>query len=183
MISNNMENFSKTELENEKWKDIEGYDGAYQVSDLGRVRSRKSGEWRVIKPINNGKGYLVVNLCKYGIMKTYRVHRLVASAFIPNNDESKTLINHIDECKQNNRVSNIEWSTALYNNTYNGIQYRRITKFDRIKPLYRPDLSIDENIEIFKKNGIECSRPTVCKVHKELGLTRKHKPYNYNRNQ
>ena len=50
-------NFTETELKNERWKDIDGYDGAYQVSDLGRVRSRKSGEWRVIKPINNGKGY------------------------------------------------------------------------------------------------------------------------------
>lgn len=168
-----MEKFSKEELDSEKWKDIDGYDGMYQVSDLGRVRSRKSGEWMVMKPINNGKGYLVVNLCKYGIMKTYRVHRLVASAFIPNNDESKTLINHRNEIKSDNRVSNLEYCTALYNNTYNGIHYRRITKFDRIKPLYRPDLSIDENIEIFKKNGIECSRPTVWKVRKDLGIARK----------
>ena len=165
--------YTEKELQQEVWRDVDGYEGMYQVSDLGRVRSRKSGEWKVLRPVNNGKGYLIVNLCKDGVMKTYRIHRLVAQAFIDNTDSSKTLINHIDECKQNNRVSNLEYCTALYNNTYNDIHYRRITKFDKIKSLYRPDLSIKENIELFKANGIECSRPTVWKLRKDLGIARK----------
>lgn len=173
-----IENFSKTELENEKWKDIDGYDGMYQVSDLGRVRSHKSGEWKMMRPVNNGKGYLIVNLCKDGVMKTYRIHRLVAQAFIDNTDSSKTLINHRNEIKSDNRVSNLEYCTALYNNTYNDIHYRRITKFDKIKSLYRPDLSIKENIELFKANGIKCSRPTVWKLRKCLGIARKNSKRN-----
>ena len=49
--------YTDIELKNEKWKDIEGYDGMYQVSDLGRVRSKKYGRWKVLRPQNNNKGY------------------------------------------------------------------------------------------------------------------------------
>ena len=169
-------------MENEKWKVIFGYDGAYQVSSLGRVRSHKSGEWKVMKGGKDLGGYSIVILCKDGKQNTFLVHRLVADAFIKNDDESKYQINHIDECKQNNRVSNLEYCTAQYNVTYNDIHHRRITKIDKIKPLYRPNLSIDENIELFRVNGIECSRDTVLRIRKDLGLTRKHKPYRPRKN-
>lgn len=165
--------YTDIELKNEQWRDIYGYDGAYQVSDLGRVRSHKSGEWKVLKPRKTYKGYLQVGLRRDGRQKNFYVHRLVAQAFIENYDESKTQINHIDECKQNNRLWNIEYCTASYNLSYNWLRYRRPhPKYRRnaIKGIYDPNLSIKENIAIFKENGVECCRRTVINLRKDLGL-------------
>ena len=170
-----MKEFTDTELANEQWRDIEGYDGMYQVSDLGRVRSRKSGEWKVMSAVKINKGYLIVGLYKDGKRKGITVHRLVASAFIQNDDENKTQINHINECKSDNRLSNIEYCTAQYNMTYNNLQFRKKNSVRRkVKDLYRPDLSIQKNIEIFKSNGFECCRQTILRLRKDLGLTRKY---------
>ena len=163
-------NYTDNELQQERWKDIDGYDGMYQVSDLGRVRSKKYGRWKVIKQTKDKCGYLRIKLCKNGKKKTVNIHRLVASAFIENDNIFNTEINHINEDKTDNKVSNLEWCDRKYNNTYNNIRRRCITKRCKLKPLYRPDLSIDENIEIFKENGIECSRPTVWKIRKDLNL-------------
>ena len=179
MISNNMENFSKTELENEKWKDIEGYDGAYQVSELGRVRSLKFGKVRVLRAYKRDSGYLQLTLSKHNKIKRFSVHRLVAQAFIPNYDDSKNEVNHINELKSDNRAVNLEWCTAQYNSTYNDLHHRRITKRNKIRPLYNPELSIDDNIELFRANGIECTRDTVIQLRKDLKL--KHRP-NYKLN-
>ena len=100
-------NFTETELTNERWKDIDGYDGMYQVSDLGRVRSHKSGEWKMMSGSKDSSGYLQVGLYKGKKAKLFSVHRLVAQAFIPNDDESKTQINHRNEDKTENKVSNL----------------------------------------------------------------------------
>lgn len=167
----NMKEFTDTELENERWKAIEGYDGLYEVSDLGRVRSHKSGEWKVLRPKKNNSGYLQVGLFKDENNQQPLVHRLVAQAFIPNYDNSKTIINHIDECKQNNRLWNLEYCTSQYNNTYNDIHWRRKTsKRRKIEKLYRPDLTINENLKLFKEQGIECCIGTVINLRKELNL-------------
>ena len=117
--------YTEKELHQERWKPIFGYDGMYEVSDLGRVRSRKRGEWKVMSAKKRRDGYFSVNLCKDGKQKTVKIHRLVAQAFIPNDNIFNTEVNHIDECKQNNRVSNIEWCDRRYNNTYNEIHHRR----------------------------------------------------------
>lgn len=164
-------NFNNIELAQEQWRDIEGYDGMYQVSDIGRVRSRKSGEWKVLRGRNNGTGYLLVSLYRNGKQKQSYIHRLVASAFIPNDDDTKNQINHIDECKQNNRVSNLEYCTAQYNMTYNNLPFRKKnSKRLKIKDLYNPNLSIDDNLEIFRANGIECSKRTVVHLRRDLKL-------------
>ena len=170
-----IENFSKEELNNEQWKAIDGYDGLYEVSSLGRVRSFKFGKTRVLRPVNNSCGYLQVGLCKRQQNKTKRflVHRLVAQAFIDNDDSGKNEINHINEDKTDNRVYNLEWCDRSYNNSYNGLQKRRYHKkhkIDKIKYLYNPNLSIKQNIEIFRANGIECSTVTLWKLRKDLGL-------------
>ena len=160
---------------NEQWRDIDGYDGMYQVSDLGRVRSRYSGEWKVLRPGTNMDGYLFVILCKDGNRKNCMIHRLVADAFIENNDNTKTIINHRNSIRDCNRVDNLEWCDYKYNNTYNDIQFRKKNSVRRkVKDLYRPDLSIQKNIEIFKSNGIECSKETVFRLRKDLGITRKY---------
>lgn len=169
-----MKEFTDTELALEQWRDIDGYDGMYQVSDLGRVRSKKYGDWRVLRPGKTGDGYLTVQLRNHKGKSVY-VHRLVAQAFIKNDDASKTIINHIDECKQNNRVSNLEYCTAQYNMNYNGLYWRRKNyKRHKLKDLYRPDLSIKQNIALFKENGIECCERTVYELRRDLGISKKY---------
>lgn len=100
-----------------KWKDVPGYEGLYQVSNFGEVRSlfyRGKENVRVLKPAANKKGYLHVVLSKDGKTYTAQVHRLVAIAFIPNPNKLP-VVNHIDWNKQNNRVDNLEWCTVKYN--------------------------------------------------------------------
>lgn len=104
---------------NEQWKDIEGYEGKYQISSNGKIVAinyRGTGETKEVRPRKDKDGYLIVNLYK-GERKTYRVHRLVAKAFIPNPD-NYPCINHIDETRDNNSVSNLEWCTYKYNSNY-----------------------------------------------------------------
>lgn len=112
----------------EIWKDIKGYEGLYQVSNLGRVRSLPRGEGyskrnhiHYLKPDRSLKNkgeyetfYERVTLCKEGITKRYSVHRLVAQAFIPNPD-NKPHINHIDCDGTHNWVENLEWVTHSEN--------------------------------------------------------------------
>jgi hypothetical protein len=112
---------------NELWKDVEGYEGLYKISNIGRVRSveryvkssiQSSGERlkkaKILKPWNNGKGYLVVTFKKDGERKNKYIHRLVAEAFIPN-PENKCDVNHIDGDKSNNKLYNLEWNTRQEN--------------------------------------------------------------------
>lgn len=98
----------------EKWKDIKGYEGLYQVSNLGRIKSLRGNSERILKPGANNKGYLYVRLYKNSKSKWFTLHRLVAEAFIPN-PENKSQVNHIDEDKTNNVVSNLEWMTPKDN--------------------------------------------------------------------
>lgn len=164
-------NFTDTELLHEQWRDIDGYDGMYQVSDLGRVRSHKSGEWKMLRASKTGSGYLKVVLCKDKQKKNRMIHRLVAQAFIDNDDDTKIYINHRDECKQNNRIWNIEYCTPKYNSTYNNIHHRRINyKQSKLKHLYDPNLTYEQNLEIFRANGIECSTNTIARLRKGLNL-------------
>lgn len=162
--------YTDIELKNEKWKDIFGYEGVYQVSDLGRVRSRYSGEWRILKWKKQNVGYLQVDLYKDKKRKQHLVHRLVADAFIPNNDESKNQVNHINEDKTDNRASNLEWCDRQYNMTYNDIHHKRNTKRRKLKNIYDPNLTYDQNIELFNEQGIKCSWLTIWNIRKDLGL-------------
>ena len=97
----------------ETWKVIH-LNTNYEVSNLGRVRNKKG---LLLKPQKTEKGYLRVDLSKDGKTKHYKVHRLVASAFIPNKNNLPQ-INHKDENKQNNRVDNLEWCDNWYNSHY-----------------------------------------------------------------
>src|SRR5699024_6100473 len=109
----------------EIWKDINGYEGIYQVSSLGRVRSldrtllnKNNIEYKVkgkIRKIScTGKGYQKIQLSKEGNSKNFSIHRLVAQAFIPN-PENLPIVNHIDGNKTNNHIGNLEWVSSNEN--------------------------------------------------------------------
>ncbi len=94
----------------EIWKDIEGYIGLYQVSNLGRVKSKRG----VLKSQKSNVGYLRYALWKGNKSKNFSSHRLVAKAFILN-PEGKKEVNHIDGNKNNNKVDNLQWITSSEN--------------------------------------------------------------------
>lgn len=97
----------------EEFKEVIGYEGWYWVSNLGNVKSK----FRQLKPYINKYGYYVVNFSKENRMKPFYVHRLVALHFIDNPDNLPQ-VNHKDECKTNNCVTNLEWCTPQYNHDY-----------------------------------------------------------------
>lgn len=109
-------------------RDVIGYEGIYMVSDDGDVFRVHKGYLKKLNPVLNKDGYLEVNLSKNNETKLFRVHRLVAMAFIKKKNAMYTQINHKDEDKTNNKVSNLEWCTAKYNTNYNGMPYRRAKK-------------------------------------------------------
>lgn len=110
----------------EEWRDIEGYEGMYQVSNFGRVKSLK-GEEKVLSDFLTDSGYLQIILHKEGKRKRFFVHRLVAESFI-RNPNFLPYVNHKDENGKNNRWDNLEWCTALYNTNYGTAIKRRSRK-------------------------------------------------------
>ena len=125
-------------MDKEIWKDIKGYEGEYQVSNFGRVRSidkyvncglihsNKALKKGKILKLSERNGYLGVGLCNGKSQKSKLVHKLVAEAFIEN-PNNYNCVNHKDENKQNNCVNNLEWCSILYNNTY-GNRLKKISK-------------------------------------------------------
>ena len=134
----------------ELWKDVKSFEGLYQVSTLGRVRSldkyidvkirnvdKVLKRGKILKPVYDKNGYLKVFLCKNGKGTYFRVHRLVAKTFIPNPD-NLPCVNHKDEDKTNNYPYNLEWCTYKYNTNYGTAIKRRAEK--RSKKVYQYDM-------------------------------------------
>ena len=145
----------KQEKKQEIWKDIAGFEGLYQISSWGRVKSLKNGKEKILRSGVDGGGYLYVVLYKDRKYKNYKVHRLVANAFIPNPD-NLPVINHIDECKTNNFVGNLEWCSYSYNNSYNCAAKKRGEKLSKQVGQYSLDgelLKVWTSLNEAERNG------------------------------
>lgn len=128
----------------EEWRDIVGYEGIYKISNIGRVKSldrlNSRGfkiNGRMLKIRNSRLGYPEVHLFHNGKDKLVKVHRLVASAFVPN-PENKAHVNHLDEKRDNNVFYNLQWVTSKENNNY-GTHNQKVAKANSIpiKVIYR----------------------------------------------
>lgn len=145
----------------EEWRTIQDYPD-YMISNLGRVKSlnyNKTGKEKILKQGINKDGYCYVDLCKEGERKTFRVHRLVATHFIPN-PQILPCVNHKDENKQNNCVSNLEWCTQEYNCNY-GKRNVKISKANS-KPILQ-----------FNREGTKIigKWKSIVQVERELGIS------------
>ena len=154
----------------EEWKEINGYDGLYLVSDHGRFKSFHQKEYKH-KPADffiwghiNEKGYKVISLTKDNKAKEYRAHRLIAEAFVPN-PKIKPEVNHIDGNKINNRVDNLEWVTGkenirhayeagLSNNFGSKHHFAKLTEEDviKIRNMYLNGVSSPKIASIYDMN-------------------------------
>ena len=124
-----LEQRDKVDLPGEIWRDIQGFETSYQISNMGRVYSkpRPGTHVGILKQIPGYNGYLNVTLCKDGKSKQFQVHRLVAEHFVDNPHPGEwDYVNHRDEDKHNNVWSNLEWCTAAYNVTYGTAVERRV---------------------------------------------------------
>ena len=159
----------------EIWKDVKGYEGFYQVSNLGRVKSLERDiyfpngtiirhmEEKILVPALNNNGYSYVNLCKNGKTKKEYVHRLVAMAFIEN-PENKPMVNHKDEVKTNNVVDNLEWCSAQENINYGTRTARAAQNHKDFKLGNNPRAKAVFCVELNKK--FDC----ITRAGKELGV-------------
>jgi hypothetical protein len=128
---------------NEIWKDIVGYEGRYQVSNLGNVRSLNWRNKGIVKPValkSQNRGYLHVLLYEGKKCQSFLVHRLVASVFIPCPDETMT-VNHIDENPSNNRVDNLEWCSLEENiNKFQSNHPEKVGRPKNLTPVIQLDM-------------------------------------------
>lgn len=137
----------------EEWRDIRDFEGLYQISNMGRIKSLarpckgygdKYAVDRIIKPLKMANGYLEAVMFRDGKRTIRMLHRVVAEAFIPNPNDLP-FINHKDENPQNNNVENLEWCTPKYNANYGNRQKKcRQSSLKHYKPVYQMDM--DGNI-------------------------------------
>ena len=149
-------------FDQEVWRWIEGYEGDYKVSNFGRVMSVKFGKTKILRQSLNRKGgYKKVALVKNGKQRTYKVHRLVAAAFLPvcpgtqGTANNEYQIDHIDENASNNCASNLRWLTSLENKMRSSA---KLTEADIIA--IRADLRSNKIISL--DYGV--SRPSISQI-------------------
>ena len=152
----------------EIWKDIPGFEGLYQVSNLGRVKSLPRGKQYPSRQTHNNirkqhvknVQYYQVNLSKGNKVTWISVHRLVAMAFIPNPD-NLPCVNHKDENGFNNRVDNLEWCTYAYNARYGTAKQRQLETLKRVDP---QNLRSQKGLDTRKRNNRSNARKAVIQM-------------------
>ena len=142
-----------------EWKTLYGYSVLYEVSSKGQIRTKYHGkrgykdEYIYLKPTDNGKGYMRVNLERNGKKRTEYVHRLVAMLFVPNPNKYNE-INHKDENKKNNDANNLEWCARAYNCNY-GTRNKKISKQRKTKvECVELQMMFDSEIEAAEAFGV-----------------------------
>lgn len=174
-------------MQNEVWKDIEGYEGIYQVSNLGRIKSldrKVRSRWGLMKQkgivlksrICNG--YVLICLSKNGKNKDVSVHRVIAKSWVPGRTDAKNEVNHIDGDKTNNSVDNLEWCDRRHN-IQHSIRIGLRTRQDGAGG-YSAILTEKEVKEIreLKKNNPTISQPTLGRM---FGISKSEIGYILNR--
>ena len=145
----------------EIWRDIEGYEGFYQVSNTGKVKSlnyRNTGKEEILKAYDDGNGYLKVGLFKDGKREQPLVHVLVATAFLDNVDNLPE-VNHKDEDKTNNCVENLEYCSSSYNINY-GTRNKKVAEKNS-----KPVFSVD------KVSGLIMEFPSAREAERQTGIS------------
>jgi len=148
----------------EIWKEIKGYEGLYEVSNYGRV---KNANGLILKPGDNGRGYMFVNLKHTGLSKSFYVHRLVCIHFLEN-PNNKPDVNHKDCNKSNNHVDNLEWVTKEENMRHasnNGLLYT--SEYQKMRTSIANRGESQKNSKLTEDDVLEIRR-----LHSE-GLTHK----------
>lgn len=147
----------------EQWRKIEGYEEFYEISSEGRIRGLRRG--MVLKPQKRRHGYLCIELYKPGCRKKKEsIHRLVAKAFV-SNPNNLPEINHKDECKTNNRASNLEWVTRIENVNYGTCQKRRAEKVTNGKRSRR--------VSQYTRNGeLVKTYPSLAEAERQTGYAK-----------
>lgn len=149
----------------EEWKNIKGYEGKYQISNIGNVKSllwwsglfkKFFNKERFLIKTEDNHGYYYVTLCKDNKKKKFLVHRLVAEAFIPN-PENKPQVNHIDGNKKNNQINNLEWCTNQENISH------------ALKTGLKNDYGCNSYLSKFSENDIDYIRNHYIPKDKEFG--------------
>lgn len=175
----------------EEWRDIKGWEGYYQVSNLGNIKSLERKVWcgrgrgyckivpeKILKAWKNNCGYLWVVLCKEGSRKNYYVHQLVGNAFLSNPQGYKEL-NHKDENKENNCANNLEWCSKSYNNNY-GTRNKRVAGKLRGRKLSEEHIrkiAEKKSIPIYGINrvsGLIVEFSSAKEAEKTLGINKSH---------
>ena len=173
--------FTLEDLDGEQWADIESYEGLYQISTFGRVKSFWHGKVTILKPTLTVFGYLRVDLCKNKKTKHFPIHKIVANAFVPNT-ENKREVDHVNGDKLNCCVSNLRWATRHENERYayslgvkSALQGENcpVAKFTNKQVVYMRDnpdnLSINELAELFKCNTRIISAIQLGKSYRSAG--------------
>ena len=148
----------------EIWKDIPGYEGHYQASNFGKIRSLKRNKLRILKPGRDGGGYYMVQLCLNKVVKNASVHRLVWLTFngpIPEDLQ----INHKDEVKSNNSLANLELVTPSQNNNY-GTRNKRVSEKmgKRIQMLDKKNNNTLKTFNSLTEAAQFLSKTSVCNI-------------------
>ena len=146
----------------EQWKPIKGYEGLYEVSNLGRIKSLRSGRLMSLCP--NSRKYLGAHLTKDGKSETVHIHRIVAEVFCER-PEGKNVVDHINGNKNDNRASNLRWTT----------QKENVRNSRRVRPVVRSDGKYYESLRAVAEDGFNA--PSVCECCQ--GRYKEHRGYTW----